>query len=46
MEGLAASVDIVEVAGLQERWGLHDMGFSIGVAVNLPPNLCHSSTDA
>jgi energy-coupling factor transporter transmembrane protein EcfT len=45
-DGLAASVDITEVAGLLERMGLRGLGFSIGVATNLLPNLRKSSTDA
>jgi energy-coupling factor transporter transmembrane protein EcfT len=45
-DGLAASVDITEVAGLFERMGLRGLGFSIGVAANLLPNLRQSSTDA
>jgi energy-coupling factor transporter transmembrane protein EcfT len=45
-DGLAASVDITEVAGLLERMGLRGLGFSIGVATNLLPNLRQSSTDA
>jgi energy-coupling factor transporter transmembrane protein EcfT len=43
--GLAASVDISEVAGLFERVGLHGLGFSLGVAVNLLPNLRQSATN-
>lgn len=45
-DSLSASVDITEVAGLLERLGLHGLGFSIGVATNLLPNLRQSSTDA
>ncbi|MEW6717367.1 MAG: energy-coupling factor transporter transmembrane component T [Chloroflexota bacterium] len=45
-DGLATSVDITEVAGLFERAGLHGLGFSIGVAANLLPNLRQSSTNA
>lgn len=45
-DGLAASVNITEVAGLFERMGLRGLGFSIGVAANLLPNLRQSSTDA
>jgi energy-coupling factor transporter transmembrane protein EcfT len=44
-DGLAASVDISEVAGLFERVGLHGLGFSLGVAVNLLPNLRQSATN-
>ena len=45
-DALSASVDITEVAGLLERMGLHGLGFSIGVATNLLPNLQRSSADA
>ena len=45
-DGLSASVDITEVAGLLERGGLHGLGFSIGVATNLLPELRQSSTNA
>ncbi len=42
-DGLSNSVNIVEVAGLFERSGLHGLGFSIGVATNLLPDLRQSS---
>ncbi len=45
-DSLSASVDITEVAGLLERLGLHGLGFSIGVATNLLPNLRQSARDA
>ena len=45
-DSLSATVDITEVAGLLERLGLHGLGFSIGVATNLLPNLRQSSSDA
>jgi energy-coupling factor transporter transmembrane protein EcfT len=45
-DGLSATVDITEVAGLLERGGLHGLGFSIGVATNLLPDLRQSSTNA
>lgn len=45
-DGLSASVDITEVAGLLERGGLHGLGFSIGVATNLLPDLRQSSMNA
>jgi energy-coupling factor transporter transmembrane protein EcfT len=45
-DGLSASVDITEVAGLLERGGLHGLGFSIGVATNLLPDLRQSTTNA
>lgn len=43
---LSASVEITELAGLLERLGMHGLGFSIGVAANLLPNLNQSSRDA
>jgi len=45
-EGFSASVDIVEVAGLLERGGLRGLGFALGVAANLLPELRHSATAA
>lgn len=45
-DGLSNSVSIVEVAGLFERGGLRGLGFSIGVATNLLPDLRHSSLTA
>jgi len=45
-DSLTATVDITEVAGLLERMGLRGLGFSIGIAANLLPNLRQSSTDA
>jgi energy-coupling factor transporter transmembrane protein EcfT len=45
-DGLSASVDITEVAGLIERSGLRGLGFSIGVATNLLPDLHRSSMNA
>ena len=45
-DGLSASVDITEVAGLLERGGLHGLGFSIGVATNFLPDLRQSSMNA
>lgn len=45
-DGLSSAVDITEVAGLLERCGLRGLGFSLGVAVNLLPNLRQSSTNA
>lgn len=44
--GLSGCVDIAEMAGLLERVGLHGLGFSVGVAVNLLPSLSHSSLTA
>jgi energy-coupling factor transporter transmembrane protein EcfT len=45
-DGLATSMDISEVAGLFERAGLQGLGFSLGVAANLLPNLRQSSMNA
>ena len=41
-DGLATSIDITEVAALFERIGFSGLGFSLGVAVNLFPNLRES----
>jgi energy-coupling factor transporter transmembrane protein EcfT len=46
VDGLSSSVDITEVAGLFERGGLRGLGFSIGVATNLLPELRQSSINA
>lgn len=45
-DGLSSSVNIMEVAGLLERGGLRGLGFSIGVATNLLPDLRQSSMNA
>lgn len=45
-DGLSSSVNIVEVAGLLERSGLRGLGFSIGVATNLLPDLRQSGMNA
>jgi energy-coupling factor transporter transmembrane protein EcfT len=45
-DGLSSSVNITEMAGLLERSGLQGLGFSIGVATNLLPDLRQSSTNA
>jgi energy-coupling factor transporter transmembrane protein EcfT len=45
-DGLSSSVNITEMAGLLERSGFHGLGFSIGVAANLMPDLRQSSTNA
>jgi len=45
-DGLSTSVNITELAGLLERGGLHGLGFSIGVATNLIPDLRQSSMNA
>ncbi len=45
-DGLAGFVNIIEVAGLLERTGFHGLGFSIGVAANLLPDLRRSGAQA
>lgn len=45
-DGLSSSVNIVEVAGLLECGGLRGLGFSIGVATNLLPDLRQSGMNA
>lgn len=45
-DGLSSSVNIIEVAGLLERSGLRGLGFSIGVATNLLPDLRQSGANA
>lgn len=45
-DGLSSSVNIVEVAGLFERGGLRGLGFSIGVATNVLPDLRQSGMNA
>lgn len=42
-DGLSASVNITEIAGMLERGGLRGLGFSLGVAFNLLPDLRRSS---
>jgi len=44
LEGFTNSVDITSIAGLLERCGLHGLGFSMGVAINLIPTLQKSIT--
>ncbi len=39
VQGLTQAISISELAGILERMGLHGLGFSMGVAVNLLPNL-------
>jgi energy-coupling factor transporter transmembrane protein EcfT len=46
VDGFSLSVGISEVAGLLEGLGLSGLGFSLGVAVNLLPNLRQSSANA
>jgi energy-coupling factor transporter transmembrane protein EcfT len=45
-DGLATSIDISEVAGLFERFGLSGLGFSLGVAINLLPNIREGALNA
>ncbi len=46
INGLTSSVDITSIAGLLERTGLHGIGFSVGVALNLLPSLQQSALNA
>ncbi len=46
VSGLTTSIDISTLAGLFERLGLHGLGFSMGVALNLLPGLQQSATHA
>jgi energy-coupling factor transporter transmembrane protein EcfT len=46
IQGLTSSVDISSIAGLLERAGLHGLGFSAGVALNLLPSLLQSAQNA
>jgi energy-coupling factor transporter transmembrane protein EcfT len=46
VQGLTAATDISALAGLFERLGLHGLGFSMGVALNLLPALQQSATHA
>lgn len=39
VDGFTSSVDIASIAGMLERFGLHGLGFSMGVALNLLPAL-------
>lgn len=45
-QSLTSSVDISSIAGLFERLGLHGLGFSLGVAMNLLPLLQDAATNA
>ena len=42
INGLTTFVDISSMAGLFEKAGLHGLGFSVGVALNLLPSLMQS----
>lgn len=46
IQGMTSSVDISSLAGLLERAGLHGLGFSVGVALNLLPSLLQSAQNA
>lgn len=46
VQGLTSCVDIASIAGLLERAGLHGLGFSLGVALNLLPTLQQSALNA
>jgi len=46
VSAFTSSVDIPALAGLLERFGMQGLGFSIGVALNLLPNLTQSSIEA
>ena len=46
IQGVTSSVDISSVAGLLERAGMHGLGFSVGVALNLLPGLLQSAQNA
>lgn len=46
VQGFTSSVDITSIAGLLERAGLHGLGFSLGVALNLLPALQQSAQNA
>lgn len=46
IQGMTSSVDISSLAGLLERAGLHGLGFSAGVALNLLPGLLQSAQNA
>jgi energy-coupling factor transporter transmembrane protein EcfT len=46
VQGLTSCVDISSIAGLLEHAGLHGLGFSFGIAVNLLPSLQQSAQNA
>ncbi|MEW6444206.1 MAG: energy-coupling factor transporter transmembrane component T, partial [bacterium] len=46
VEGLCGAVDVAEISGLLEKAGLRGIGFSLGVAMNLLPNLRQSFLNA
>ena len=46
LQNLTRAVDISSMAGLLERFGLHGLGFAVGVALNLLPALETSAVQA
>jgi energy-coupling factor transporter transmembrane protein EcfT len=46
LDGLASSVEVAELAGLLERFGLKGLGFSVGIAMNLLPLMRQSALNA
>lgn len=46
IDGFTSAVDIPQMAGLLERFGLRGLGFSMGVALNLLPELQQASQTA
>lgn len=46
VDGFTHAVDIPQIAGFLERFGLHGLGFSMGVALNLLPSLQQSASHA
>lgn len=46
VNGFTQAVDISQIAGMLERFGLRGLGFSLGIALNLLPSLQQSSIHA
>jgi len=46
VQGLTSKADISSIAGLLEKAGLHGLGFSLGIALNLLPALQQSAQNA
>lgn len=46
VNGFTQAVDITQIAGMLERFGLRGLGFSLGIALNLLPSLQQSSIHA
>ncbi len=46
VQGFTGAVDISSIAGLLERVGMHGLGFSLGVALNLLPTLQQMAQNA